>query len=209
MLHRTGASTRSWVIDTNQVVAHLRRGVPLLVLPLGFHVGPLGRGLQPDRRGGVSISGSRSGSRMRGRIVVSVASGRRRPCLGRNAMRMPSPRAAQSPGCPRATWRGISGMLIARDQKTNFDNCGPRSCQPGSSFQVYRLVQIEKRAPAPLISVPSFKCSQSQGMPQMPFLQAAFPRLFRPTDQMGGRITRSNCRSVLGGKMAKHLGRES
>lgn len=174
VLHRTGASTRPWVIDTNQVEAHLRRGVPFLVLPLGFHVEPLGRGLQPDRRGGVIISGSRSGSRMRGRIVVSVAAGRRRPCLGRNAIRMPSPRAAQSPGCPRATWRSISGMLIPGDQKTNFDNCDPRSCQPGRSFQMYRFVQIEKRAPAPLISVPSLKCSQSQGMPKCRFCRRPF-----------------------------------
>lgn len=123
------------MIDPNQVEAHLRRGVPFLVLPLGFHVEPLGRGLQPDRRGGVIISGSRSGSRMRGRIVVSVASGRRRPCRGRNAMRMPSPRAAQSPGCPRATWRSIPGMLIAIDQKTNCDNAVLAVANPGVHFK--------------------------------------------------------------------------
>lgn len=50
---------------------------------------------------------------------------------------------------------------------------------------MYRFVQIEKRAPAPLIRIPSLKCSQSQVMPQMPFLQAAIPWHFRPTDQMG------------------------
>lgn len=49
---------------------------------------------------------------------------------------------------------------------------------------MYRFVQIEKRAPAPLPSG-SLKCAQSQVMPQMPFLQAAMPQLFRPTDQMG------------------------
>lgn len=50
---------------------------------------------------------------------------------------------------------------------------------------MYRFEQIEKRAPAPLIRVPSLKCSQSQVMPQMPFLQPVTPRPFRPTDQMG------------------------
>lgn len=68
---------------------------------------------------------------------------------------------------------------------------------------MYRFVQIEKRAPAPLIRIPSLKCSQSQVMPQMPFLQAAIPWHFRPTVRWGGRITRSDCRSVLGGNRAK------
>lgn len=47
------------MIDTNQVVAHLRRGVPLLVLPLCFHVEPLGRGLQPERGGVISLAADR------------------------------------------------------------------------------------------------------------------------------------------------------
>lgn len=50
---------------------------------------------------------------------------------------------------------------------------------------MYRFEQIEERASAPPIRVPSLKCSQSQVTPQMPFLQAAIPRSFRPTDQMG------------------------
>lgn len=68
-----------------------------------------------------------------------------------------------------------------------------------------RFVQIEKRAPAPLIGVPSLKCSQSQVMPQMPFLQAAIPRPFRPTDQMGSADHAIGLQSVLGGNRAKHL----
>lgn len=88
-------------------------------------------------------------------------------------------------GLLRATSRRVvSGMLIARDEKTHSNNCGPRSDQPRSSSQMYRFVQIEKRAPAPLTSVRSLKCSQSQLMPQMRFVQAAIPQFFRPTDQM-------------------------
>lgn len=145
-------------------------------------------------RGKHHLSGSRLGRRMSGRIVVSVASRRRRPCLGRNATTYAVPherRKAQ--WSPRATSRSaVSGMLIARDQKTIFNNCGPRSCQPRSSFQMSRFVQVEKRAPAPLIGAPSLKCSQSRVMPQMPFSSRPFLGPFGRRIRWGGRITRSD-----------------
>lgn len=74
---------------------------------------------------------------------------------------------------------------------------------------MYRFVQIEKRAPAPLIRIPSLKCSQSQVMPHMPFLQAAIPRAFRPTDQMGWADHAIGLQISAWRKQRKASGRES
>lgn len=74
---------------------------------------------------------------------------------------------------------------------------------------MYRFVQIEKRAPEPLIRVPSLKCSQSQVMPRIPFLQAAIPRLFRPTDQMGWADHAIGLQISAWRKQGKASGRES
>lgn len=68
-----------------------------------------------------------------------------------------------------------------------------------------RFVQLERRGPAPLIGVPSLKCSQSRVMPQMPFSSRPFLGSFGRRIRWGGRITRSDCRSVLGGNRARHL----
>lgn len=70
---------------------------------------------------------------------------------------------------------------------------------------MYRFVRIEKRAPAPLTRVACLKCAQSQVMPQMPFLQAAIPRLFRPTDQMGRADHAIGLQISAGRNRAKHL----
>lgn len=132
------------------------------------------------------VSGSRLGRRMSGRIVVSAAVGSKTSMSGRECDDVSHPHERRKAhGLLRATSRRVvSGMLIARDEKTHSNNCGPRSDQPRSSSQMYRFVQIEKPAPAPLTSVRSLKCSQSQLMPQMRFVQAAIPQFFRPTDQM-------------------------
>lgn len=84
-LHQTGRQRHS-VIDRQQVerrrFAHLaaRRSFSR-VASRCFQIEPLGRGLQP-MNGKRHFSGSRLSRRMSGRIFVSVASGRRRPCLG-------------------------------------------------------------------------------------------------------------------------------